>query len=399
MKKIILAILMIALMAMTVSAVQEFSELTATLTKYEPQPAQPGKYIDVFIKLENTGIGAASNVILEVLPEFPFSIDTGKTSKTIGILGGKSFYIAEFRLKVDEGAVEGTNKLKVRFNSDESQNIWVEQKLDVSVQTQDAVLSIESIKIEPAEIIPGDKGTITLSFQNLADSFLSDIKVKLDLTSDDLPFVAYNSASEKNIYQIRARERKDVSFELIAFPDADAKIYKIPVNITYYDNVGTKYTKTDLIGVVVNSKPDIKVLVDSTTLMKEQRIGDIVLRIVNKGLNDVKFMNMKIAESEDFELLSSNNEEYIGNLDSDDFETVDFKVLLKDEETVEILITLEYMDNNNNKYVDNMNLKLKIHSAEKLGQKKSNRTMYFVLIVLIIGGIFFYRRRKKKKQH
>ncbi|MBC8500819.1 MAG: hypothetical protein ISS25_02075 [Nanoarchaeota archaeon] len=398
-KTTILVAMVLLLMVNIVSAVDR-PYLTATLMKYEPQPAEPGKYTTVFIKLENTGTGTAQNVILEIDPEYPFSLDPGKTNQEyVGLLGGGSFHVAEFDLKVDENAIEGTNKLKVRYNIDANQEVWTEQKLEISVQTQEAVLSIEKIVVEPAEIVPGSSGTIKLELENLAYSTLSDIKVKLDLSSTTLPFAPFNSASEKSLYQLNPGKKHSFTFDIVAFPDAESKIYKVPVNITYYDNVGTAYSKSDLIGVIVNSKPDIKVVVDSTTLLAEKRIGDIVLKIVNKGLNDVKLMNMKLSETDKFEILSSSNEEYIGNLDSDDFETVDFKILFKGEDTVEIPLELEYMDNNNNYYKEDLTLKLKVHSGEKLGTSNGKGVVYLVVIVVVAVVAFIIYRRRKKKKH
>jgi len=401
MRKTTILVAMVLLLMVNIVSALDTPALVATLMKYEPQPAEPGKYVTLFIKLENAGTGTAKNVILEISPEYPFSLDPGKTNQEyVGSLGGGSFHVAEFDLKVDENAVEGANNLKVRYNIDTNQEVWAEQELNISVQTQDAVLSIENIEINPAEIVPGSTATIKLELENLAYSTMSDIKVKLDLSSASLPFAPFNSASEKNLFQLKVGGKHIFSFDIIAFPGAEAQIYKVPVNITYYDNVGTTYSKSDLIGVIVNSKPDIKVVVDSTTLLTEKRIGDIVLKIVNKGLNDVKLMNMKLSETDDFEILSASNEEYIGNLDSDDFETVDFRILLKGKELVEIPITLEYMDNNNNFYEENLNLKLKIHSAEKLGESNGKAGIYFVVVVVVaVVAFIIYRRRKKKKQH
>jgi len=397
-KKIVLITILLVMLTSIVSAIDS-PYLTATLMKYEPQPAEPGKYVKVFVKLENTGTGTAKNSVLQIIPEYPFSLDPGKTNEEyVGSIGGGSFHTAEFTLKVDENAVEGTNKIKVRYNIDEAQQSWNEKELDISIQTQDAVLSVEEILITPENVAPGSTAQIKLVIENLAKSYISDIKVKVDLSSATLPFAPHNSATEKNIYQLKPSGKKELTYEIIAYPDAEAKIYKIPVSISYYDNVGTLYEKTELIGVIVNSKPDIKVVVDSTTLLSEKKTGDVVLKIVNKGLNDVKLMNMVIGESEDFELLTSNAEQYIGNLDSDDFETVDFEVLLKEKNVVSIPLSLEYLDNNNNLYKEDLELKLTIHSAEQLGQKKSSKAWLYVVIIVVVAGFLWYRKRKKSKK-
>ena len=151
----IITIAIIALMLIILSNVSiaaDRSYLTATLMKYEPQPAEPGKYVKVYVKLENTGTKTAENVMLEVIPEFPFSLDPGKSNqKYIGLLGGSKFHVAEFNLRVDENAVEGTNKLKIKYSLDKEQTSWAEKELDVSIQTENSVLSITDIQTEPTE--------------------------------------------------------------------------------------------------------------------------------------------------------------------------------------------------------------------------------------------------------
>jgi|FLOH01.1.fsa_nt_gi hypothetical protein len=403
-KKVFLITMMCLLMIGMVSAVSD-TYLTASLTKYDPQPAEPGKYINVFIQLENTGIDTAENVELQLIENFPFSLDPGKSNiKQIGLLGGKDFHTVEFKIKVDEKAVEGDNVLKVRYNQNPEKTVWGQAELEISVQTQDALLSIEKIQTTPTEIAPGETGTITIDLKNLADSHLSDVIVSLDLSSETLPFAPFNSASEKSIYQINPDEIKEFAFDVIAYPNAVAGIYKIPLTITYSDNVGSDYTKTDVIGVLINDEPDIQVVTDSTNLLSEKRTGSIILKIINKGLTDVKFMSLKIGETDEFEILSTSKTEYIGNLDSDDFETVEFNILVKStEDIIEIPLELEYRNNNNKLYTQDLSLNLKIHSASALGISNSGSGWtIIIIIILIIAGIIVYRKvrkiRKKNKQ-
>jgi len=395
---LIMTILMLGLMSGIVSAADN-PYLTTTLMKYEPQPAEPGKYVKVYIKVENLGSKAAENVLLEIIPEHPFSIDPGrKISEDIGLLGAKNFHVAEFDIKVDKDTTEGTNKLKVRYNIDSDRTTWAEKELDITVQTQDTVISVDSIKTSPSEIIPGEKGTIKIKISNLADSFISDLSVSLDLSSDTLLFAPIDSASEKNIYQLGSKESKEFEFKIIAYPDISAGIYKIPLTIEYRDNVGNEYIMTDVVGVIVNSEPDIKVVVDSTDLLTDKKTGEVVLKIINKGLTDVKFMNLKMIETDSFEVLSSSNEEYIGNLDSDDFETVEYKLFLKGNGEIEIPLELEYRDNNNKLYKEDFMLNLKLYSADKLGQQKSSTGWIVIVIIIIIAGIIIYRRKKNNKR-
>ncbi|MFH1771024.1 MAG: COG1361 S-layer family protein [archaeon] len=397
MKKVILLIAMLLLSISMVSAI-DATALSATLTRYDPQPAEPGQYVTVYIKLENSGTGTAKNLVLEILPEYPFSLDPGKSNKVyIGSLGN-NYHTAEFTLKVDEKALQGTNKLKVRYNIDEFQKIWSEKELDITVQSGDNVFSISNIETEPTNIAPGSSGKIKVEVENFADIYFSDLSASIDLSSDDLPFAPYNSPTEKSFYQLAPNQKHEFVFNIITSPDAEAGIFKVPLTLTYSDNTGTEFTKTELIGVVVNSIPDITVTVDDTDLLSDNMMGTITLKIVNKGFNDVKFMNLKIKETDDFEILSASSEEYIGNLDSDDFETVEFNIMLKDGQELEIPLELEYKDMNNNPYTENLAVKLKVYSAKELGQSSSKAGIWFLLIIIVVVGYFIYKQRKKNKK-
>jgi len=56
--------------------------------------------------------------------------------------------------------------------------------------------------------------------------------------------------------------------------------------------------------------------------------GTVSIKFVNKGATDARFLNIILKKSDDYETISSDNV-YIGDLDSDDYETADFKINVK----------------------------------------------------------------------
>ncbi|MCK5177287.1 MAG: hypothetical protein KAQ92_06175, partial [Candidatus Aenigmarchaeota archaeon] len=60
------------------------------LLNQQPDPVEPGKYVEVRFNVINTGLEDAKNVLFEIDPEFPFSLDSGTDAlKNLGtILGG-----------------------------------------------------------------------------------------------------------------------------------------------------------------------------------------------------------------------------------------------------------------------------------------------------------------------
>jgi len=85
--------------------------------KYEPYPVNPGEYFDLWIKVQYAGNALPQDTIFELKPEYPFSLDSNENPvRSYGSLSGNSI-VLNYRVRVDENAVEGTNELKLDYNS------------------------------------------------------------------------------------------------------------------------------------------------------------------------------------------------------------------------------------------------------------------------------------------
>jgi len=79
-----------------------------------------------------------------------------------------------------------------------------------------------------------------------------------------------------------------MTFDLVTLPEADGGIYKIPLTITYTDESGESYSKEDIIGLSVSSSPDLLITIDNSEIGKKTKTGNIVIKIVNRGLTNIK---------------------------------------------------------------------------------------------------------------
>jgi LPXTG-motif cell wall-anchored protein len=404
-KLLILGIMMLVILQ--ASSVLGLVGLDISLSKYDPYPATPGQTVKVWLLVQNTGDSDAKDVNIELVPQPPFTLyNQDSALKNISILGAGKDYLIDYTLKVDNNAVQGTNSLKIIYSHSASSGAQ-EKNLDISVQTKDATLTIDGVKVDPQEIIPGSDGKVTITVKNDAPSLMTDLSLKLQLQAIvggvlvDLPFAPIDSGAEQKIYQIDPGQTADFTYTIKAYPDAVSKVYKIPFTLTYYDSLGTQNNKTDFIGVVVNSAPEIAVLIDKTDLTTQMRTGSATLKIINKGLSDVKFLNVIIQKSNDFDLLSNSDTNYVGNLVSDDYQTVDYTMDIKSSKnTVAIPVTLQYRDSNNNYYEKNINVSLNLIDSGKLngGNGGAGSTwVVIIIILLIVGGVWYYFRRKAKK--
>jgi len=117
-------------------------------------------------------------------------------------------------------------------------------------------------------------------------------------------------------------------------------------------------------------------------------------------VSDIKFLNSVLKESDDY-AITSTKEIYVGNIDSDDYETADYDLYVTSKKNVDLLLQYTFLDANNKEYVKNVKLKLNLYSAsqaKKLGfMKSSSGSGIFVILIIIIGGGYFYIKKIKKK--
>ena len=166
--------------------------------------------------------------------------------------------------------------------------------------------------------------------------------------------------TEQKIKSIAAGSEASVIYKLIATPDAAAGVYKIPLKIKYYDEVGDFHNTSDIVGITVGAEPKLMVVLDSTELTKSNTKGKVVLKVINYGTTDVKFAMLKVLDGESFKKFTS-GEHYIGNVDSDDYETVEFRVEAN-ADSITIPVLLEYMDANNVQYSETQDVEITLYT-------------------------------------
>jgi len=412
MKKILIGILILIVLSLGVNAqvmtkLSKYADVRVSFVNQEPDPAEPGKYVDVRFKFENNGFDQAKEVVIELLPEYPFSLDPGKSAiKKLGALHarqlGETAVIIKYKLRIDKNVVEGENELKLRYKFDGYG--WIEpDNFNINIQTHDAILAVDAVSIDKKTLEPGSSGIVKIKLANKADSTLKNIKVTLGL--GDLPLVPIDSTNEKSIYKIDSRQSYEFEFKVLAKPNADSGVYNVPLSVSYLDELGKSYLKNVTIGLTIGAKPDLSITLDDSEIYESGKSGEIFVKIVNKGVTDIKFMNIKLMPSDNYRILS-NDEVYIGNIDSDDYETADFELFIggSKEKKVSLPVVLEYKDANNNDFKERIELTLDLYSAseaKKFGLKKGNGFVgNLVIVVIVVAGLFIYRKwRKHKKKH
>jgi len=254
------------------------------------------------------------------------------------------------------------------------------------------VIALNVYDIRAEKLSPGGQGSVIVSVENPDNEDIEDVLVSLDLSNT--PFTTVGSSS-LSLDEIEGDEEEDFYFLLKADSDAEVGDYNIPY-VLEYDDV----EKQGTLGVSIVSES----VIDFTSSLDNPIIGEkstLSLKIINKGLSEVKFVNVKIYP-DGFNLLSDELV-YIGNIDSDDFESADFDIIIN-KKTPNVIATVEYQDLENKVISKEVFLPLNVYTQEQaieLGLKeKSKAGVYFGIVIALIVIYIVYRmikRMRKKK--
>jgi len=382
--------LLLALLIATIAVSATNAEVKASILRYEPAPAEQGNPVDIWVQLQNFGT-QADHVALKFIPTYPFSLPTGEDAEIdAGSIAATENKVVKFTVFVDAGAPNGDRNITFQYKFS-ANNEWTKLETPISIQTQNAVLLIDNYKVTPSPIIPGQSAKVELTLRNPGKIGIKNVDVSLDAGN----FSTLGSGAKKRIDYIAAKETETISFQIASDTSTAIKIYNIPVSLSYQDERNKQYSDTAKISLVVNAQPELFVMVDKTDFASKQEPGKVTLKIINKGVVNLKYVNVRLVQTDQYDVLSPSLDSYVGNLDSDDFETTDFtlKPLVLDPH---LIVQVDFKDPYNVDFSKQYELPLRIITPEDLGKKNYHVGGIVAVIVVLLAGIYFWRRRKKR---
>ncbi|WMW25979.1 hypothetical protein RE474_04465 [Methanolobus sediminis] len=366
---------------------------------YDPFPAQIGEYVDVSVKIENTGFGRADAVSIKMDPEYPFSLDSQNNAvEFIGILSPDDAAVHEYRLYVDENAKVGTGTVDVYYQIYEGGS-WYKSTFDLNVgsNTFDSKGTIEltDISCDPVVFMPGDIGTVSFTLTNTA----TDSSVTIDGMDYDTNARVQSAILYGDNY-IDVTSDSYTGSGVMGPGDSITLSYNVEVADDVTD--GTYYLDLSMVGNShsYNNNWRIPVKVDSASVKvipsKPMELangeGTLEFDVANMHPNSLSSVSVKLsADGIDF----SPEEYFVGAMDSDELFTieVDAKTDITDE-TVPVTITVEYRNgiNEHNTEVAVRDVKL---TSEEEGSG-SNLAVGAIAVLLLLGvpAVVFMKRRK-----
>lgn len=376
--------------------------LNVDIVRYEPYPAQIGQYVDVWVKVENNGYGRADDASIELVPSYPFSLDSnGNAIKNIGILSPDSASVKEYRLFVDNDAKHGTGTIEIRYQDNEGIS-WSEESFDIKVgsDTFDSkgTLQLEDITTEPEVLMPGDSGTVTLTLKNSAT--LNTIT----LDGEDYDTNAHvQAATLSGVDDITVPDDSYQGTGVLGPGDSLTLTFNVEVSDNAKD--GTYLMDFSVIGNShsYNSKWEIPVKVDSAELMVipskslalQNGKGTIEFDVANMHPNTLSSVSIRPqADGVEF----SPAEYFIGSMNSDELFTIEFEAetVTDDLSTPrDLILTTHYRNGQNLHETIAGELSLRLETEV---EDEGNGLLIggVLIIVLLVAGIVVYKRKKQQ---
>lgn len=258
------------------------------------------------------------------------------------------------------------------------------------------LISAISVNADYISLYPGEEGRIGIELKN-NNNFDTEF-VSLALNLEKIPFITVGS-SEKSIDELDEDDKEKIVFNIKPSTSISPGDYEIPYVLKYTNSdTNVVFTKTGSFGIKINAKTELDFSVVTNNNILNQK-GKITLKIINKGLGEVKFVSVQIFP-QGYELLSSDTI-YVGNIASDDSDSVSFDVFFKTL-SPSMYAKVNYKDLDNKDQLKTINIPINVYTQEKaieLGLiKKSNNLLYLGIVLFLLVLWFVYRKIKKRNK-
>jgi hypothetical protein len=231
--------------------------LKVTLVNQDPYPADPGDYVNLLFKVENRGSDNAENVVFKLLPEYPFSLDTGVSADTeLGTIKGlqtdENGFLIKYKVRVNKDAINGENKIgtECRYNNGNTLtntfNITISNpRTDMDVVVQDATTASTTLAI--ANIGANNAYSVIVRIPDQQNFRVTGTSASVigNLNAGDYTLVSFQITSNTGIANISSAGGNmppNRSFSRTTFNNSVIGGGNLAVEISYTDTLGIRRT-------------------------------------------------------------------------------------------------------------------------------------------------------------
>ena len=280
-----------------------YANIQVKSLRYEPYPVNPGEYFTLWIKAENIGMDLTEDAIFELVPKYPFSLDSNEdTIREYGGLTTEEPIVMEYKVRVDKDAVEGTNELELRYKTDKDDSYWIYKEFEIEVDNAqtDFDLVIQEIS----------DGEVSIAIANTGENVAYSVIVRIP-EQDDFQAIGTNGQMVGNL--------DDGDYTLVGFEiqSKSKEADELKVQIDYTDEISERRSviKTIKYGTGSAALPNSMQIPEGMTReeYRAQRMAEmnqkeiyqewwfwlIIIVVLFAGWKGIKFLKKRKEEKEE----------------------------------------------------------------------------------------------------
>jgi hypothetical protein len=317
MKKIMLGLVGILLLIVSVQAQSINPQVSVIMTKYDPFPVEAGNYFTLWVKVQNLGAVDAQNVTLELLDTFPFTIDPNEERvRFFGTVKAGEDLLAQYRVRVEDSAVEGNNPLDVRLSTDG--RVFFTTSFDVYVESRLVDFEIGNLASEPENLFSdSENNKLTITLHNVGEGEAKLVKTELRLPSGFIPSSSYSDTY--SIGTVGAESSGNAVFYIDIDRSVQSGEHYATLKVSYKDSQNSEYReKVLMVKLPVRASPSFEVtgLVTNPEIIGQGMEGiELKVSIQNTGSREAENVNVRVLKeaTQPFDFDEKSN--FVGNLD------------------------------------------------------------------------------------
>lgn len=363
--------------------------------------ARVGETLPAKITLKNFGTGISDNVEIEVV---------GDDEEIIVPLGKTKFFFEKVNpseeIELDMGlfvnAPEKTSayalQLKVTYDNESGTRSQDTVYYWINVEAPGEALKLVSYSTEPEVVKPGDIVTVLAKVKNTASSAIKDVTMTIPSTSQFSPV----GLAKVYIGDIEPMSETEYEFKIAVKGDTEPDTYSLALSLDYANaQKEAQSTVTETLGISIMSPPSLSVSLRESTppvLIPGQK-STATLEIANTGASTAYYLVIEPTNGYDI----SPHSVYIGNLNPDDYDSVDFEITppadASSSDTFEV--RLSYKDGYNLQIEEIRPVSLRTVSKAEGARYNSSgisATTAVLLLAVLVGGGWYLKKRFSRKR-
>jgi len=391
---------MIASAGISVAAgVGNYNKLNILLLNQDPDPAEPGRYVEFRWKVTKEGVGTIDKVLFELKQEYPFSIDaTDSAIKEVidlGSTGADDYYTLYYKIYVDPNAVEGDYDLDLATTIN---SVVTHKTFTIRVDdSRNPELVTGIIKTEPTKLMPDSTDNkISVELLNLGADDAELVVAALNLPKGFENTYSYSSIS--SLGTISGGASKTAVFYLDIDKDIHEDAYPATVTIKYREE-GETILKTKELPILLEIKNRPTFVITNVSYEPAIiRAGDKVtmkVSLKNTGSKDSESISLRAFKESSQPFNFDEKSDFIGTLKPTQEGTAIIVFTVdKNAASKEYLMDLEIRSiYNGDVFTDQ-----EVANVNILAKKSGFLSRYWIAILVIIAaiGIVGYLVVKKK---